>query len=103
MKITVVHVQGEPSPTKTALVETPNALGPDPLNHLEHAFRWTQNTEGSWSMKIGVDANDNVTNLAPFYVDADGKEWGHRSTMVGDLMLVDGQVWAVDGTGFTPC
>ena len=30
---------------------------------LEYAFRWTQNISGSWSKKIGDDANDNVKVL----------------------------------------
>ena len=45
---------------------------------LEYAWRYTNNVMGSWSLKIGEDANDNVTVLVE---REDGM--GLRSSMMG--------------------
>lgn len=50
---------------------------------LEYAYRWTQNIMGSWSNKIGEDANDNVTVL-----HYNNSGMGLRSSMVGDTFTV---------------
>ena len=50
---------------------------------LNYAFRYTQNTDGSWSNKIGSDANDDVTVL---HYRNDGM--GLRSSMVGDTFTI---------------
>ena len=70
------------------------------MDQLEYAYRWTNNIEGSWSMKIGADANEAVTVVAPFYTDASGKQWGHRSTSVGDCMEINGTEYKVGAFGF---
>ena len=62
---------------------------------LEYAFRWTQNITGSWSKKIGGDANDNVKVL---YHNFDGS--GLRSSMVGDEFLADGKIFKCMPMGF---
>ena len=62
---------------------------------LEYAYRWTQNISGSWSRKIGEDANDNVKVL---HHNFDGS--GLRSSMVGDEFLVDGKTFKVAPFGF---
>jgi len=62
---------------------------------LEYAFRWTNNLMGSWSKKIGEDANDDVTVLVE---REDGL--GLRSTSMGDRMEVDGVEYRVAMVGF---
>lgn len=67
-----------------------------PLNSaLEYAYRYTNNTMGSWSLKIGEDANDAVTVLTK---REDGL--GLRSTSMGDRMEVDGKEYRVALAGF---
>lgn len=63
---------------------------------LEYAFRWTNNLMGSWSKKIGEDANDDVTVLVE---REDG--YGLRSTSVFDRMEVNGVEYEVGMVGFT--
>ena len=65
---------------------------------LEYAWRWTQNLAGSWSMKLAEDANDRVTVTAEFpqYM---GRVYGHRSTDLGDLIVLEGSMeLGADGT-----
>ena len=62
---------------------------------LEYAFRWTNNVMGSWSKKIGEDANDDVTVLVE---REDGL--GLRSTSMFDRMEVDGVEYEVSMVGF---
>jgi hypothetical protein len=64
---------------------------------LEYAYRWTQNLDGSWSLKEGDDANDLVT-----VIDHVPGDWGYRSTSVNDAMVYRGQAYVVSGMGFTP-
>ena len=62
---------------------------------LEYAFRWTNNLMGSWSKKIGEDANDDVTVLVE---REDGL--GLRSTSMFDRMEVNGVEYEVGMVGF---
>ncbi len=64
---------------------------------LEYAYRWTQNIMGSWSNKIGQDANDNVEVL---HFNNDGS--GLRSSMVGDEFYIaeTKQTFVCDSFGF---
>ena len=91
--ITVIHAafldKGE-TPTAVAKVFTEDM---DLFQATEFAYRYTNNVDGSWSMKIGSDANDNVQVIAPLILH-EGKQYGLRSTSVGDVLLVD------DGEGF---
>jgi hypothetical protein len=78
------------------------------LDCLEYAYRWTNNVQGSWSIKktsfpdpangdrVNGDYNENVAVL---YTRPDGM--GQRSTMMGDRMVVDGETYKVDVFGFT--
>jgi hypothetical protein len=68
---------------------------------LEYAWRYTNNVDGSWSMKIGSDANDNVTVLAELHTTKDGRQMGLRSSMMGDRFVVDGVEYKVAMAGFT--
>ncbi len=93
----------KPRLTHVATVDVP--LGED--MPLEYAWRWTNNVEGSWSVKErelegqpNGDFNRWVTVTCPLYVDEKGKTWGHRSSMVGDLYLHDGVLHEVAVTGF---
>jgi hypothetical protein len=66
---------------------------------LEYAYRYTNNVDGSWSMKIGSDANDDVTVLASLPV-ANGRTYGLRSTSMFDRMVLNGKTYKVDMMGF---
>ena len=105
--ITVIHAmfleEGEP-PKAVAKVTT---SGMDLFQATEYAYRWTNNLDGSWSMKLGEDANDDVEVIAPL-IQHNGKAYGLRSTSVGDVMIVDDGEGFVDtfkvaGMGFEPC
>lgn len=67
---------------------------------LEYAYRYTNNVEGSWSMKIGGDACDDVTVLAPLHETSDGRKMGLRSTSMFDRMTMNGKTYKVDMMGF---
>ena len=105
--ITVIHAsfleEGE-QPRAVAKVTT---SGLDLFQATEYAYRYTNNVDGSWSMKLGEDANDDVEVLAPL-IQHNGKAYGLRSTSVGDVMIVDDGEGFVDtfkvaGFGFEPC
>ena len=79
LSVTVTYQNGK-VPYNAAEVNAPTQ---DVNEALNYAFRWTQNIDGSWSNKIGGDANDNVT---PLHYYASGT--GLRSSMVGDTFTV---------------
>ena len=62
---------------------------------LEYAWRYTNNVMGSWSLKIGEDANDDVEVLVK---REDGM--GLRSSMMGDRFEVDCVDYRVAMAGF---
>jgi hypothetical protein len=99
MKVTVLHmdrneITGDTEGfTPVAEVNFPD--GHNTMDILEYAFRWTNNIMGSWSKKIGEDANDDVTVLVE---REDGL--GLRSTSVFDRMEIGGIVYQVDFVGF---
>ena len=99
MKVTVLHMERNKITgntegfTPVAEVNFPD--GHNVTDVLEYAFRWTNNIMGSWSKKIGEDANDDVTVLVE---REDG--YGLRSTSVFDRMEVDGTVYEVGMVGF---
>ena len=97
MQIKVIHKAFEDTATHVATVSAPHAVVTEAL---EFAYRYTNNIDGSWSMKIGSDANDAVEVVAPLYTDADGKQWGHRSTSMGDHMQAMGKTYEVASIGF---
>ena len=105
--ITVIHAafleDGE-TPTAVAKVFTEDM---DLFQATEYAYRYTNNIDGSWSMKIGEDANDRVQVIEPL-IQHEGKQYGLRSTIVGDVLLVDDgegfrDYFRVAGFGFEPC
>ena len=68
-----------------ATVKVPEGMSEQ--DGLEYAYRWTQNTDGSWSRKIGQDANTNVAVYVSKMIN--GRLYGLRSSMVGDMFVVD--------------
>lgn len=73
---------------------------------LERAWRLTQNIDGSWSVgpnyedgQINMDYNPAIKVIEPLQV-IDGKTYGHRSSMVGDIFEINDQKYEVDVTGF---
>ena len=67
---------------------------------LGYAYQWTQNVHGSWSMKMGPDANDYVKLLSGVHKGDDGKLYGLRSTSMFDRMILDGELYEVEAFGF---
>ena len=67
-------------PYNAASIDVPTTNVNEALNY---AFRYTQNTDGSWSNKIGSDANENVTVLHHL-----NSGHGLRSSSVGDTFTV---------------
>ena len=69
------------------------------MDALEIVFRKTNNIEGSWSkgptfevkgeIFDNADYSEDVEVVKPLLVK-DGVEWGHRSTSVGDYVIIDG-------------
>tara|TARA_Y100000356_G_C11127856_1_gene218356 strand:- start:153 stop:548 length:396 start_codon:yes stop_codon:yes gene_type:complete len=107
--IEVRHTAFQGTEDTVALVEVKENLSL--VQKLEYAFRWTNNTSGSWSKKVisieheGVDYpnrdyNEFVTVVTPLYKDEDGQEYGHRSTSVGDQLVINDQVYVVANVGF---
>ena len=89
--------------TDVALVNVPEEISAFGTTNdcLEYAWRYTNNVDGSWSMKIGSDANDNVTVLADLPVSKrTGNPMGLRSSMMGDRFEVDGVEYKVAMSGF---
>lgn len=88
--------------THVATIQVPQTEDP-----LDYAWRWTNNVEGSWSIKehkldgqANGDFNEHVEVKCPLHVDKNGKPWGHRSSMVGDVYAIDGVLHEVAGMGF---
>lgn len=86
--------------TAVALVNVP----PDEKNTvneiLEYAYRWTQNIQGSWSMKQGPDANHHVQLIGTLLYDEEGKQYGLRSTSMDDLLVLEDKIYRVAMAGF---
>ena len=107
MLVEVIHsaFSERNNPITVATVKAPQS---DIDAALEYAYRWTNNVQGSWSIKktsfpdpangdrANGDYNENVDVL---YVRPDGM--GQRSTMMGDRMVVDGETYKVAVMGFT--
>ena len=99
MKITVKHMEmnsetGDVEGFTPVAVVDANAFN-EVNEALEYAWRYTNNVMGSWSLKIGEDANDDVEVLVK---REDGM--GLRSSMMGDRFEVDGVDYRVALAGF---
>ena len=73
--------------------------------NIDFAYHVTQNLEGSWSKgryfsngQVNEDYSPYVKTIAPLYTDKDGKEWGLRSTSMGDVYVLEsGEAYVVNG------
>ena len=105
MQVAVIHSAFEDTPRTVAFVEVGERTGNEAL---EYAYRWTNNVEGSWSMKVrefedgqaNGDFNPDVTVMHELHKDDQGKTWGLRSTSVGDQMLMGTEKYVVASIGF---
>jgi hypothetical protein len=87
MQVTVFHKDFETGAfVRVAVV---NAPMDNEMDALEYVYRYTNNVDGSWSKKIGSDANDNVEVVGELPV-VDGKTYGLRSSMMFDRFYVKG-------------
>ena len=103
MKVTVQHMKRNKATGAEEFIDVAevNVCHTEDINEaLEYAYRYTNNVDGSWSMKIGSDANDNVTVLAELHTTADGRKMGLRSTSMFDRMVANGKTYEVDMIGF---
>ena len=104
-QVAVIHAAFGDTPHTVAFVDADPSMSLS--EKLEYAYRWTNNVMGSWSIKKEFfddgepngDFNPNVTVMKPTEV-IDGQEWGHRSTSVGDQMLVGNKKYVVASFGF---
>lgn len=104
MKVTVQHIEQDRE-TGAVLgftdVAEVNVWHTEDIDEaLEYTYRYTNNVDGSWSMKIGSDANDDVTVLASLPV-ANGRTYSLRSTRMFDRMVFNGKTYKVSMVGFT--
>ena len=103
MKITVKHMEMNSDTgavegyTPVAIVDASriSQVDGDISEALEYAWRYTNNVMGSWSLKIGEDANDDVEVLVQR-----GDGMGLRSSMMGDRFVADGVEYKVAMAGF---
>jgi hypothetical protein len=112
MKVKVHHHNfgrddaGLPAPNALVHVAT---IELDPMRveiALEAAFAATQNVNGSWSRGETINGARNPDYMPGLTVEKPlpeymGRVFGHRSSMPGDVMEIDGQRWAVASIGFT--
>lgn len=110
MIVKVVHFDPATSAMDTvALVNVPKhqlGFNNDEIDACEYAFARTQNIFGSWSRgpqfedgEHNEDYSENVEVIQPL-VTCGGKTYGHRSSMVGDLFVVNGNIYMCKGIGF---
>jgi len=91
-QVAVIHTAFEDTPRTVAFVEVGERVGTEAL---EYAYRWTQNIMDSWSLKLPMDGNDDVTVMGEI---VDGM--GLRSTSMGDQMLIGTTKYKVAAFGF---
>ena len=100
MQAAVIHSAFEDSPRTVAFVNIPSDITNTTLQ-LEYAYKWTNNIEGSWSLKLGGDANDNVTVVGEFPISKrSGEKMGLRSTSMNDQILLGNKKYKVSMIGF---
>ena len=112
MIVKVVHFDTETSAFVTvAVVNVPeHQLGfnknPE-KDACEYAFARTQNIFGSWSRgptyedgEHNEDYSENVQVIEPLPRVGFGRAWGLRSSMIGDLFVVNGNIYICKTFGF---
>ena len=115
MKVTVQHIKQDRDTGAvlgfTDVAEVNVWHTEDVDEALEYAYRWTNNVEGSWSIKqreivsrLGNgtvfkngDYNDDVTVLVPLHANG----MGLRSTSIFDRLVLNGKTYKVSMVGFT--
>jgi hypothetical protein len=111
MLVKVIHFDATTSAMDTvALVNVPkHQLGfkEAELDACEYAFARTQNIFGSWSMGAQFEDGEHLTKITAKTLIAvmplltvDGRKYGHRSSMIGDLFVVNGNIYVCDTFGF---
>ena len=91
-QVAVIHTAFEDAPSTVAFVDVPEGTL---IEKLEYAYRWTQNIMDSWSLKMPMDGNDDVTVVGDI-----SSGMGLRSTSVGDQILVGTEKYVVAPMGF---
>ena len=110
-KVTVIHAAFEETPVTVAEVNLPWEVisEADTVNQvLEYAYRWTNNIQGSWSMKTEFgdfknngDYNEDVEVMVDLPVSRNTAQvMGLRSTSMGDMMEFDGKKYKINLIGF---
>jgi|TARA_B110000881_G_scaffold200112_1_gene198189 hypothetical protein len=107
-KVTVIHAAFEETPVIVAEVNLPWEVisEANTVNQvLEYAYRWTNNVQGSWSMKTDFkdngDYNEDVEVMVDLPVSRNTAQvMGLRSTSMGDFMVFDGIKYKVGMAGF---
>lgn len=79
------------------------------IDACEYAFARTQNVFGSWSQgpsfedgEHNEDFSENVQVVQPL-TTFNGRKLGHRSSMIGDLFIVNGNIYMCKTFGFELC
>lgn len=111
MLVKVVHFDASTNALETvANVNVPkHQLGfnqnPE-LDACEYAFARTQNIFGSWSKgppfeggEHNEDFSENVEVVQPL-LTCGGQTYGHRSSMIGDLFVVNENIYMCKAVGF---
>jgi len=108
-QVAVIHsaFSDKHNPHVVAFVEAGERTGTEAL---EYAYRVTQNIEGSWSKgptfewegetHTNPDFNPDITVMVPLTLTPEGKEYGLRSTSMGDQMLLGTDKYEVAAFGF---
>ena len=93
-QVAVIHAAFGDTPHTVAFVDADPSMSLS--EKLEYAYRWTQNIMDSWSLKLPMDGNDDVTVMGDI-----SSGMGLRSTSMGDQILVGTEKYVVAPMGFT--
>ena len=105
MKISVIHRAYEEFDEIEKVAEVKVYRNANLEENISFANRVTQNIEGSWSRDkympngdLNSDYNPWINVVKPLKVDANDKEWGHRSSSIGDVYVLEsGEAYVVNG------
>jgi hypothetical protein len=110
MQVKVIYFDPATSAMDTvALVNVPKhqvGFKEADIDACEYAFTRTQNIFGSWSMgptfedgEHNEDFSENVEVIMPL-MTVGGRKYGHRSSVMGDLFVINGNIYVCDTFGF---
>ena len=105
MKISVIHRAYEEFDEIEKVAEVKVYRNANLEENISFANRVTQNIEGSWSKgqyfsngEENEDYSPYIKVVAPLEIGSDGKEWGHRSSSIGDVYVLEsGEAYVVNG------